>query len=73
MGNTRTRTDAEFMDGQTMGLSAWSWDAWPLVKARIVKTTRNQHGTVYTFADGSKGMVRNGSARLRCHVSSREA
>lgn len=49
----------------TRGLAAWSWNAFPAHKARIVKTVRNQHGTRYAFDDGSKAFVDKGSAKVR--------
>jgi len=61
----KTRTDAEHMDRQTMALVAWSWDAFPTIKANIVRKASNPHGTVYTFKDGSRGFVRKGTARFR--------
>ena len=61
----RERTDAEHMDGQTIGLRAWNWDTFPAIKANIVRRTSNQFGTVYTFKDGSRGIVRKGVARFR--------
>ena len=65
------KTVAGRMACATRGLPAWSWDAFPAHKARIVRKSANHHGTRYDFDDGSTGFVEKGSAAFLVYSGAR--
>ena len=66
------KTVAGRMACATRGLAAWSWDAFPAHKARIVRKSANQYGTRYDFDDGSVGFVEKGSAAFLAYIGARK-
>ena len=65
------KTVAGRMACATRGLSAWSWDAFPAHKSRIVRKSSNQYGTRYDFDDGSVGFIEKGTAQLLWCIGAR--
>ena len=54
---------AEKLQSRVKGASAFNLT--PTERANVERKSRNQHGTFYTFRDGSKVSIPNGTANVR--------
>ena len=55
-------TFAQQLERDTRGFCAWTMRSH--FKANVLRQTRNQHGTSFTFRDGSRAFVYKGTAKV---------